>query len=154
MAASGCAHVSQPPPSPEVKVTPQPVEVKEFFAASTEADFGGLQDLSSAYVDLSAYSHLIGVKYPRTSQVDVLKKPPARPFKYFAVLEYEPGPHAKPEEVVEKLKQKAREIGADAIILDNAGPDQGHPGISSTSKVQAMAIKYKLRSTPDKGKNS
>jgi len=142
MGVSGCAHVSQQSLSQEVTVTPQSVQVKAFFAAGNEANYRGLQNSSSSNVDLSAYAHQMGVRYPRTFQVDVLKKPPLRPYKSFAVLEYEPALHSKPEEGVEKLKHKAREIGADAIILSGAGPDQGFPGIPATSKIQAVAIKY------------
>lgn len=149
MGISGCAHVNQQSLSQEVNVTPPPLEVKAFFVAANEANYRGLQNPSSGNVDLSAYAHLMAVKYPRTFQVDVLKKPPSRPYKSFAVLECEPAPHSKPEEVVEKLKNKAREIGADAIILSGAGPDQGLAGIPPTSKMQAVAIKYMLTNTSD-----
>jgi hypothetical protein len=154
MGVSGCAHVNQQSVSPEVKVTPQPLEVKTFFAAGNEASYRGLQNLSSSIVDLSAYAHRMEIKYPRTFQVDVFKKPPLRPYKSFAVLECEPAPLSNPEEVVEKLTEKAREIGADAIILSGAGLDQGLPGIPLTSTMQAVVIKYLLTSTPDKGNTS
>ena len=82
------------------------------------------------------------------------RQAPSRPYKSFAVLECEPVAHAKPEAVLEDLKRKAREIGADAIILCHAGPDQGLPGISPTAKMQAVAIRYMLTSTSDKGNHS
>jgi hypothetical protein len=154
MGVSGCAHVNQQSVSQEVKVTPQPLEVKTFFAAGNEASYRGLQNLSSSPVDLSAYAHQMEIKYPRTFQIDVLTKPPRRPYKSFAVLECEPAPPFTPGEVMEKLKDKAREIGADAIILSGAGPDQGLPGIPLTSKMQAVAIKYLLTREPDKGNTS
>jgi hypothetical protein len=70
------------------------------------------------------------------------------------VLEFEPPPHARPEEVVEGLKGKAREIGADAIILCQTGPDRERAGIPPKGKMQAVAIKYIATSTPTKGNNS
>jgi hypothetical protein len=94
------------------------------------------------------------IKYPPTFQVDVLRKPPSRPYQSFAVLEFEPPPHSRPEEAVEGLKGKAREIGADAIILCQAGPDQKLAGIPTAGKMQAVAIKYIATSTPTKGNKS
>jgi hypothetical protein len=135
---SGCAEVNRKSPSQEVKA---------FFVAGNEANYQAIVCNSSGNVDLSAYSHLAGVKYPPTLKVEVLTKPPSRPYKSFAVLECEPAPHGKSEELWEGLKQKAKEIGADAIILCQPGPDQGLPGIQRTSKTQAVAIKYLLTGT-------
>ena len=142
---SGCAAINLMSP---------PQEVKAFFVAGNEATYLGLQSPSSGNVDLSAYSHLMGIKYPRTFQVDVLRKPPSRPYKSFAVLECDPAPHSTSEEVVEGLKDKAREIGADAIILCGSGLDHGLPGMEPTSKMQAVAIRYILTSASDRGNNS
>ncbi|MBU4355809.1 MAG: hypothetical protein KJ822_10755, partial [Proteobacteria bacterium] len=108
MGVSGCAETNRLSPSQEVGA---------FFVAGKEAQYLALQCPTSGSVDLSAYAHLTGVKYPRTFQVDVLREPPSRPYKAFAVLEYDPAPQAKPEEVAARLTDKAREIGADAIIL-------------------------------------
>jgi hypothetical protein len=127
--------------------------VKAFFVAGNEASYRGLECPSSGYVDLSAYSHLMGVKYPRTFHVDVLKQPPSRPYKSFAMLECEPAPNSKPEEMVEDLRNKAKEIGADAIILCYSGSGQGLAVIPPTSKIQAVAIRYILTSTSDKKNN-
>jgi hypothetical protein len=154
MGFSGCANVNQQGQSQEVSVKSQSQEVKAFFVAGKEADYLALQSPTSGSADLSAYSHLMEIKYPPTLQVDVLRKPPSRPYKSFAVLECEPAPHSRPEEVVEGLKDKARKIGADAIILRPSGPDQQHPGIPPTAKMQAVAIKYIVTSTPNKGNNS
>jgi hypothetical protein len=145
MGLSGCA---------EINLKSPPNEVKAFFVAGKEAHYLALQCPTSGYVDLSAYSHLMGVKYPRTFQVDVLRNPPSRPYKSFAMLECELGPHSKSEEVVEGLKDKAREIGADAIILCQGGPDSGLPGITPGAIMQAVAIRYILTSASDKGNNS
>jgi uncharacterized protein YbjQ (UPF0145 family) len=70
------------------------------------------------------------------------------------VLECEPALHASSEEVVERLKGKAREIGADAIILCQGSPDQGLPEMPPTAKMQAVAVKYILTTKSDKGNNS
>jgi hypothetical protein len=137
MGVSGCAAVNLKSPSQEVKA---------FFVAGNEASYLALKCPSSSYVDLSAYSHLMGIKYPPTLKVDVLSGPPPRPYKSFAVLEYEPSDNGKTEEVMEGLKNKAREIGADAIILSHSGLGQGLPGMPPTSKIQAVAVKYQLTS--------
>jgi hypothetical protein len=145
MGVSGCAETSRLSPSQEVGA---------FFVAAQEAQYLALQCPTSGSVDLSAYAHLSGIKYPRTFQVDVLRQPPSRPYKSFAVLEYAPAPQAKPEEVEAGLMDKAREIGADAIILCQTGPDQKLSGIPPTAKMQAVAIKYILTSPPTKRNNS
>jgi hypothetical protein len=142
MGVPGCAHVDGQSQSQEVNAAPHPLEVKAFFVAGKEAHYLALQCPTSGSVDLSAYSHLMEIKYPPTLQVDVLGKAPARSYKSFAVLECQPAPHAKPGEMVERLKGKAREIGADAIILCQAGPGQGLPELPPTAKLQAVAIKY------------
>jgi hypothetical protein len=145
MGVSGCAEPNRVSPSQEVGA---------FFVAGKEAQYLSLQCPTSGAVDLSAYAHLAGVKYPPTFQVDILKEPPSRPYKSFAVLEYDPTPQAKPEEVEAGLTDKAREIGADAIILCKTGPDQKLPGIPPTAKKQAVAIKYIMTSPPTKKNNS
>ena len=128
--ASGCTTVElQDPPS----------DVKAFFVAGNKANLLALQNLSPNCVDLSAYDRQIGVRYPPTFKVDILRKPPSRPYKVFAVLEYDGS-----EGLMEGLKNKAKEIGADALILCNAGSGQGLPGVSRTQKMQAVAIKYKI----------
>jgi len=142
---SGCAEFNRNSPSQKVKA---------FFVAGKEANYLALQCPTAGSVDLSAYSHLMEIKYPRTLQVDVLRKAPSRPYQSFAVLECEPAPHSRPEEVVEGLKDKAREIGANAIILCQAGLYQGLPELLPTSKMQAVAIRYIMTSASDKRNNS
>lgn len=134
LAVTGCAEFNLKSASPEVKT---------FFVAGQEADLLGTQPDSCGAVDLSAYSHLAGVKYPPTPAVDVLNQPPTRPYKSFAVLEYESSVNPASGAVMEGLKGKAREIGADAIIICQPGV-QGLPGLPPSSKMQAVAIKYKL----------
>ena len=145
MGVSGCAGTALNSPSQEVKA---------FFVAGKEAQYLALQCPTSGSVDLSAYSHLMEVKYPPTFQVEVLQRAPSRPYKSFAMLELEPVAHAKPEVVLEDLKRKAREIGADAIILCQSAPDQRFPAIPPAGKMQAVAIKYILASTSDKRNKS
>jgi hypothetical protein len=132
---SGCA---------EVNVQSPPQEVKTFFVAGKEANYLGFLCLSANAMDLSAYDQQMGIKYPSTLKVDVLNGPPSRPYKSFAVLECEPSSYANHEKLLEGFKNKAREIGADAIILCHAGPGQEPPGKWPTQKMQAVAIKYKL----------
>jgi hypothetical protein len=131
----GCAEFNLKSPSPEVKT---------FFVAGHEADFLSTLCASSGSIDLSAYSHLAGVRYPPTLKVDVLNQPPSRPYKAFAVLEYEPTTNSSAEELMAGLKTKAREIGADAIIICQSGVNHGLPGLPPSTKMQAVAIKYKL----------
>jgi hypothetical protein len=145
MGVSGCGEINRGSPSQEVKA---------FFVAGKEAQYLALQCPTSGSADLSAYAHLMEVKYPATIQVDVLREPPSRPYLSFAVLEFEPAPRSGAEEMLEGLKGKAREIGADAIILCQAGPDQKLAGIPAAGKMQAVAIKYIATSTPTKGNKS
>jgi len=145
MGLSGCAEINR---------RSSPREVKAFFVAGKEAHYLALQCPTSGYVDLSAYSHLMEIKYPRTTLVEVLRKAPSRPYKSFAVLEYEPASHSRPEVVVEGLKEKAREIGADAIILCQAGLDSGLPELPPGAIMQAVAIRYIVTTSSDKGNHS
>jgi hypothetical protein len=135
MVLSGCTvvNVQSPPP-----------EVKSFFVAGKEANYLGVLCLSPNAMDLSAYDQQMGIKYPPTLKVEVLNKPPSRPYKSFAVLECDPSSYANPEKLLEEFKDKGREIGADAIILCHGGASQGSLEKWATQKMQAVAIKYKL----------
>jgi hypothetical protein len=129
--ASGCTGVARQTP---------PEEVRTFFLAANTARFLGVkQCLSSQALDLSAYDHLLEVQYPPTSQVEVLTAPPARSYQPFAVLTGPEGPHS------EALIKKAKEIGADAIILCRP-PAGGTPG-TGAAKMEAVAIKYRVEKT-------
>jgi hypothetical protein len=139
LVATGCTEYALKSPSPDVKT---------FFVAGREADYLSTMNCSSGDVDLSAYSHLAGVKYPPTQRVDVLSRPPSRPYKSFAVLEYKPAASSSTHTQLEGLKSKAREIGADAIILCHPGVTQGLPGLPPSANLQAVAIKYKLNHGP------
>jgi hypothetical protein len=145
MGLSGCAGTD---------LKSQPQDVRAFFVAAKEAQYLALKCPTSGSVDLSAYSHLMEIKYPPTTQVDVLKQAPVRPYKTFAVLECQPAPHARTEEVLAGLKDKAKEIGADAIILCQALPDSGPARTPPPAILQAVAIRYVVTAPQDKGKHS
>jgi hypothetical protein len=142
---AGCTEVTLQSPSRDVKA---------FFMAGNEANFLGLQSLSPSGADLSAYSHLMGVKYPPTLKVDVLSQPPSRPYQSFAVLECEPASYTTSGELMEGFKNKAREIGADAIILYHSMPEQGLAGTPPHLRMRAVAIKYKLNGLSDQKPSS
>ena len=146
MLMAGCGGVGRKSP---------PSEVRAFFVAANEANYLGVMSMSPNQVDLSGYTHLMGIQYPPTQKVDVLSSPPSRRYQAFAVLEssipfaaetYDPG-------LLEGLKNKARAIGADGIILC-------HPtdrlvlmsGLEKSSKIVALAIKYRLDDLEDQNK--
>ncbi len=151
---SGCASVNQPGQSQEVRLNTQSEDINVFFVSGKAAHYLALECPTSGAMDLSAYTHLMEVKFPPTFHVDVLSKAPSRRYKTFAVLECKPGPNSNPEVMLEGLKKKAREIGADAIILRQGGPEKGIPQMLPTSTMQAVAIRYILTSPSDKGNNS
>jgi hypothetical protein len=53
--------------------------------------------------------------FPPTANVEILLDRPARPHKTFAILEDTYG--GTPEEINDRLARRAREIGADAIVI-------------------------------------
>jgi hypothetical protein len=125
---AGCGGIQQKSPSDDVRA---------FFMAANEAKFlGARQCLSPHSLDLSAYAHLMNVRYPPTLSVDVLTGPPSRPYQPFAVLEGSNPLNSKVAgaSLIEDFKNKAREIGADAIIICQP----------TASKIEAVAIKYRL----------
>jgi len=134
MVSSGCA---------EIMLQSPPREVKAFFMAGNEANLLTLRCLSPGAVDLSAYAPFMGVQYPPTLKVEVLSQPPTRPYQSFAVLEGESSSRSTSEELMAGFQHKAREIGADAIILCQPAPDRGLAGRPPTPKMRAVAIKYK-----------
>ncbi|MBM4273394.1 MAG: hypothetical protein FJ134_02890 [Deltaproteobacteria bacterium] len=115
-------------------------EIKTFFLAGQEARLTGLkQNLCPEKVDLSAYAHLMEIKYPPTSTVEVLKDPPVRAHVIFAVLQWTRPPEVPCDDprVVEGFKTKAQAVGADAIIIckDSHG---------AKNNLEVLAVKYKL----------
>lgn len=134
--AAGCAASHQQSPSQEVKA---------FFVVGQEINFSGFRDLSPKCMDLSGYSRFMGIKYPSTQSVEILTAPPARPYQAFAVLESPPSHLPLGEETIHKLTDKAKNIGADAIILTCApeAPSGSVTPASSQGKTVALAIKYR-----------
>ncbi|MCK9376332.1 MAG: hypothetical protein M0P73_09285 [Syntrophobacterales bacterium] len=128
----GCSTVDVKGPSKEVKT---------FFMAGQQADALGALCLAPQGIDLSAYPQMVGVRYPPTVKVDILNEPPTHPYQAFAVLECASASGASSSELTAEFSHKAREIGADAIILCRAGPGQTLP---PSGKIQVVAIKYKL----------
>jgi hypothetical protein len=112
-------------------------EVRAFFLATHEANLLGVSCLSPQHVDLSAYSHLLGVRYPPTSAVEVLTAPPSRPYQAFAVLAGA-HPDADTGSLIEKFRDKARDLGADSIILCQPSGNRG------AASLEAVAIKYEF----------
>ncbi len=134
-AAAGCSTaVRQRSPSEDVKA---------FFIAANEANFLSAQQCVAPphSLDLSAYGHLMDVKYPPTQRVEVLSGPPARPYHPFAVLEgvKSRAPRSSDGILIEGFKERARQIGADAIIL--CRPEEGS---TASARMEAVAIKYRI----------
>jgi hypothetical protein len=143
---AGCGGAGQKSP---------PDEVRAFFAAANEANYLGVMSMSPNQVDLSGYTQLMGVQYPPTQKVDVLSSPPSRWYQAFAVLESSVPDTAETYDagLLEALKNKARAIGADAIILCHPADRLTlMPGLQKASTVAAVAIKYRLEDREDQNK--
>ena len=140
--AWGCVGVKEKYPSDEAKA---------YFTAANEAYYQGVMNQSPQCVDLSAYTIYLGIKYPPTTTVEVLSEPPSRPYQSFAVLQG-PGASDSPASrevsstVLAQLINKAKAIGADAIIICRYW-DQ-------PAKVEAVAIKYRLEHPEEKPANN
>jgi len=122
-------------------------QAKDFFHAANEANFQGVLCQSPQYIDISAYTPYLGVKYPPTDSVAVLSAPPSRPYQCFAVLEgasVSSRSSTIPPEVLNQFVAKAKAIGADALILRSP-----HGGQTSR-RVEAAAIKYRLENPVEK----
>jgi hypothetical protein len=130
LTAWGCAGVSEKYPSDEAKA---------YFAAANEANYLGVLCRSPHHVDLSAYTSYMGVKYPPTTAVEVLSEPPSRPYQAFAVLQSPASPT-----VLAQLTNKAKAIGADAIIICRP------PAADQAAQAEAVAIKYRLENPEGK----
>jgi len=125
----GCAGVAEKYPSNEAKT---------FFSAAQEANYVALMCQSPHQADLSGYTPYLGIKYPPTTHVDVLSALPIRPYQAFAVLQSANSARSSTSidndpEVLAQLTNKAKAIGADAIVICG----------SPASKVEAVAIKYR-----------
>jgi hypothetical protein len=130
--AWGCVGVKEKYPSDEAKA---------YFAAANEANYLGVLHQSPKHVDLSAYTIYLGVKYPPTTTVEVLSEPPSRSYQAFAVLQGSdasdsPASRAVSSAMMAQLINKAKAIGADAIIVCRC--------CDQPAKVEAVAIRYRL----------
>lgn len=132
---TGCGGVRLKNPDPGVR---------PFFLAAQDASLLGLKHSCVGPVDLSAYAQLLGIKFPPTLKVDLLAGPPSQPFLPFAVLE---GPANK--DSLGEFQDKAREIGADALIICNL-EDIQRGKCPSSGRLEAVAIKYKVTRTEGK----
>lgn len=54
--------------------------------------------------------------YPQTQTVEILSAPPDKPYKKIALLEAQRGIYATLPDLLNSMRQKAKQIGADAII--------------------------------------
>lgn len=76
----------------------------------------------------------------------MLSEPPSRPYQAFAVLQ-SPATQSSPDvspTVLAQLTNKAKAIGADAIIICRP------PAADQAAKAEAVAIKYRLEKPEEK----
>ena len=99
-------------------------------------------------------------KYPKTSNVEILHTKPTKPYEVIAVLDSVGGVGISEASVVNDMRERAKTIGADAIVVIGAASDRtpqqlmynpwlgGYQTIGGGeySKMRAAAIKYS--STP------
>ena len=94
-------------------------------------------------------------KYPRTTNVAILSAAPDRPCKAIAILEATGPANTSLPDLLESMRKKAKDIGADAIMPTqdvSQRQAQGHPydpwlgeyrAISDVvPKIRGVAIKY------------
>ncbi len=146
LAACSCAGVEEKYPSREAQA---------FFTAANEANFRGVMCQSPQHQDLSAYTSLMGVKYPPTSSVEVLSEPPSRPYQAFARLQCSaaaasPASPDVSSAVLTQLTDKAKAIGADAILICAPPAGPGRQDAVRPAQVEAVAIKYRLENPEEK----
>jgi hypothetical protein len=120
-------------------------EINAFFVAAKETNYLGVECFSAKQMDLSGYAHLTGTRYPPTQSVDLLSAPPSRPHQVFAVLETPLASASTADaDTLRDLKLKARSIGADAVVLCRPSEVGGLAGPQNSTKMIALAIKYRL----------
>jgi len=95
------------------------------------------------------YSPLVAINRPARSaeQVDTfLTQQPSRPYEEIGILTYRAGTAEQYVDVVQYMRQKAAQLGADGIIMmgSKSGPSipVGYV-IATMTDYQAMAIVYK-----------
>ena len=131
--AAGCAGAESHSPSDSAKV---------FVRTAHEAQLLGMKEtMSRQQVDLSAYFHLMDIKYPPTGRVDVLKALPTRPYQIFAILQgpQKPGLACDDPGLIEGLMSKAQAMGGDAIVI--CWP----ANLPVTDQMEILVVKYKLQ---------
>jgi hypothetical protein len=103
-----------------------------------------------AGVEKVRYSPLVVVDRPARppNQVEAfLTQKPSRPYQEIGVLSYRAGTAEQYVDVVQYMREKAAQLGADGVIMmgSNAGPSMivGHHMIGTMRDFQAMAIIYK-----------
>ena len=95
------------------------------------------------------YSPLVNVNRPARSadQVEAfLTQQPSQPYQEIGILSYRAGTAEKYVDIVQYMREKAAQLGADGIIMmaSSAGPSipVGHV-IATLTDYRAMAIVYK-----------
>jgi len=95
-------------------------------------------------------------KYLPTSSVQILSAPPERPYKTIAILETIGGQNVLIPDLLENMRHKAQEIGADAIIPTDETKEAQPQGLmynpwlggyqtvggGNIPKIRGIAIKY------------
>jgi hypothetical protein len=56
------------------------------------------------------------VRYSPSTNVEILSAPPTKPYKAIAILETAGAANAPLPDLLESMRQRAKEIGADAVI--------------------------------------
>ena len=89
-------------------------------------------------------------KLPPTQSVEILWEKPQRPYIELGQISVESADYSE-ETLFKKLKQKAMEIGADAVIIRSTKPYTKTRGnwlfVSSSTirRIEALAIKWKSK---------
>ena len=105
--------------------------------------------IACAGVSKVRYSPIVSVDRPARSadQVETfLTQQPSRPYKEIGILTYRAGTAEKYVNVVQYMRQKAAQLGADGIIMmgSKSGPSMAIGDVIATlTDYQAMAIIYK-----------
>ena len=81
---------------------------------------------------------------PADAPVEVFMLPPQRPYVEIARLIVDsPNPFASEDTLIEKLKVKTREVGGDAVVVQQAGWNNAAPMGTSRNSASGVAIHWK-----------
>jgi len=99
----------------------------------------------SSFSSTSGYTLLKNTQYAPTENVEVLFEPPIKPYESFAMIEARSYtvPRATIPDLINELKNKAKNLGADAIIISNKAGEVVYLGGQTAPTLNAIAIKYK-----------